>query len=65
MPFHSAQFALNEMGDEHIREASWVVQSVAGASAYMHGVDYSHEKFRGELKAMVEYIKRAAQEGQH
>jgi hypothetical protein len=28
----------------------------------MHGVDYSSEKFRGELKAMVEYIKRAAQE---
>ncbi len=65
MPFHSAQFALNEMGEEHIREASWVVQSVTGASAYIHGVDYSLEKFRGELQAMVEYIKRAAQEDQH
>jgi alkylhydroperoxidase/carboxymuconolactone decarboxylase family protein YurZ len=64
VPFHSAQFALDGMGDEHIREASWVVQSVTGASAYMHGVDYSQEKFRGELKAMVEYIKRAAQEEQ-
>jgi hypothetical protein len=64
VPFHSAQFALNEMGDEHIREASWVVQSVTGASAYIHGVDYSNEKFRAELKAMVEYIKRAAQEQQ-
>jgi hypothetical protein len=54
------------MGDEHIREASWVVQSVSGASAYIHGVDYSQEKFRGELQAMVEYIKRAAaQEDQH
>jgi hypothetical protein len=31
----------------------------------MHGVAYSQEKFRGELRAMVEYIKRAAQEGQH
>jgi hypothetical protein len=51
------------MGDEHIREASWVVQSVSGASAYLYGVDYSHEKFRGELRAMVEYIQRAAQEG--
>jgi hypothetical protein len=30
----------------------------------MHGVDYSQEKFRGELGAMVEYIKRAAQEEQ-
>jgi alkylhydroperoxidase/carboxymuconolactone decarboxylase family protein YurZ len=64
VPFHSAQFALDGMGEEHIREASWVVQSVAGASAYMHGADYSQEKFRGELRAMVEYIKRAAQEEQ-
>ena len=63
MPFHSAQFALNEMGEEHIREASWVVQSVTGASAYLYGVDYGSDKFRGELRAMVEYIQRAAQEG--
>ena len=63
MPFHSAQFALNEMGEEHIREASWVVQSVTGASAYLYGVDYSSDKFRGELRAMVEYIQRAAREG--
>ena len=62
MPFHSAQFALNEMGEEHIREASWVVQSVSGASAYMYGVDYDNEKFRDELREMVEYIKRTAQQ---
>jgi hypothetical protein len=36
---------------------------VTGASAYMYGVDYSNEKFREELRAMVEYIKRTAQEG--
>ena len=62
MPFHSAQFALNEMSEDHIKEASWVVQSVTGASAYMYGVDYSNEKFREELRAMVEHVKRAAQE---
>ena len=62
MPFHSAQFALNEMGEEHIREASWVVQSVSGASAYMYGIDYDNEKFRDELREMVEYIKRTAQQ---
>jgi AhpD family alkylhydroperoxidase len=62
VPFHSAQFALNGMTDEHIKEASWVVQSVTGASAYLYGVDYSNEKFREELRAMVEYIKRAAQD---
>jgi alkylhydroperoxidase/carboxymuconolactone decarboxylase family protein YurZ len=63
VPFHSAQFALNEMGDEHIKEASWVVQSVTGASAYMYGVDYKNEKFREELRAMVEHIKMQAQQG--
>jgi hypothetical protein len=50
------------MGDEHIKEASWVVQSVSGASAYMYGIDYSNEKFREELRAMVEHIKRTAQQ---
>jgi hypothetical protein len=60
VPFHSAQFALNEMGEEHIREASWVVQSVVGASAYMYGVDYDNAKFREELRAMVEHIKMQA-----
>jgi hypothetical protein len=45
------------MGDEHIREDSWAVQSVTGASGYLRGVDYSQEKFREEHKAMVEYIK--------
>jgi alkylhydroperoxidase/carboxymuconolactone decarboxylase family protein YurZ len=59
VPFHSAQFALNGMGDEHIKETSWVVQSVTGASAYLYGVDYN-ELFREELRVMVEYIKRAA-----
>jgi len=62
VPFHSAQFALNEMSDKHIKEASWVVQSVTGASAYLYGVDYNNEKFREELRAMVEYIKREAEE---
>jgi hypothetical protein len=51
------------MGDEHIKEASWVIQSVTGASAYMYGVDYNIEKVREELRAMVEYIEKAAQEG--
>ena len=50
------------MGDEHIKEASWVVQSVTGASAYMYGVDYKNEKFREELRAMVEHIKMQAQQ---
>jgi hypothetical protein len=47
-----------------IREASWVVQNVTGANAYVYGVDNGNEEFREELRAMVEYVKRAAQEEQ-
>lgn len=56
MPFHSAQFVLNEMSEEHIKEASWIFE-VTGASAFTYGVDYSNEKFREELRATIEYIK--------
>jgi len=50
------------MSDEHIKEASWVANSVTGASAYLHGVDYSREEFRQELGKAVEHIKKRAQE---
>jgi hypothetical protein len=48
------------MTDEHVKEASWVAQSVTGASAYLHGVGYSVEKFKEELERTVEYIKEPA-----
>jgi hypothetical protein len=60
VPFHKAQLALNGMNDEHVREASWVVQSVAGASAYLHGVDYSVGKFKEELERIMENVKEPA-----
>jgi hypothetical protein len=47
-----------------IEQAGWVVQSATGASAYVYGVDNGDEEFREELRAMVEYVKRAAQEEQ-
>jgi hypothetical protein len=28
----------------------------------MYGIDYDNEKFRDELREMVEYIKRTAQQ---
>ena len=61
MPFHTAQFALNGMDDEQVREASWVAQSVTGLSAYFYGIGYSHETFMQELDAIVEHIKKSAQ----
>ena len=51
------------MGDEHIKEASWVVQQVTGASAFLHGIDYSTEKFKQELNQAVEHIKSAQKGG--
>ena len=46
------------MSDEHIKEASWVANSVTGASAYLHGVDYNQDEFRQELGKAIEYIKK-------
>ena len=61
MPYHSAQLALHGMGEEHIKEASWVAQSVAGWSAYFYGIGYSKEAFVQELDAIVEHLKKSAQ----
>ena len=48
------------MGDEHIKEASWLVQSVVGISAYFYGIAYDMDTFMEELDAMMEYIKKSA-----
>ncbi len=50
------------MDDEHVKEASWVAQSVAGLSAYLYGIGYSQEKFMQEVDAIVEHIIKSAQE---
>ncbi len=47
------------MGDEHVQEASSVVQIIAGFSAYLYGVDYSLEQYTQELEATMEHIKSA------
>ena len=47
------------MGDEHVKEASSVVQIVAGFSVYYYGVGYSLEQLTEELEAIVEHIKSA------
>ncbi len=50
------------MGDDQIKEASWVVQSVAGASAYMHGIQYDQVRFGEEVNQIVEFLKRKQQQ---
>ena len=45
------------MSDEQIKEASWVVQGVAGASAYMYGVNYDEEKFKRDLDKALTNVK--------
>ena len=49
------------MGEEHVKEASWVVHNVIGSAAYLAGVDYDIKKFKQENDAAVEYIKKSAQ----
>ena len=61
MPFHSAQLALAGLEDEHLKEASWVAESVAGASAYMHGVGYDMQRFKQEVDTIVHYLKTKQQ----
>jgi len=51
--------ALSGFQDEQIKEAGWVVQSVAGASAYMYSTGYEPAEFRQELDRMVEHIRQA------
>ena len=50
------------MGDEHVKEASFVVHNVTGATAYLYAVHYDKETFMQELNAALEYIKKSAQE---
>jgi AhpD family alkylhydroperoxidase len=53
--FHAAQLALFGLDDDQIKEAAWVAQTVAGASAYLHGIRYSQETFEQELDRLAEY----------
>lgn len=51
------------MSDEQVKEASWVVHSVTGASAYLYGVAYPPEKFKEELERVVTHISKAMMAG--
>ena len=55
--FHTEQLRLSGMTDEQITEAAGAVQQSTGASAYLHGIDYSVDKFKQELNAAVMHIK--------
>jgi hypothetical protein len=46
------------VGEEEIKEASWAVQAVSGSSAYLYGIDYSKEKFKEEVRATIEHVKK-------
>jgi len=50
------------MGEEQVKEASWVAQSVTGLSAYLYGTAVNVEHFEQTLEKIVEYIKKSAQE---
>ena len=48
------------MGDQEITEAANSVQQVVGTSAYLHGIDYSPERFKRELSIMADHARRKA-----
>jgi hypothetical protein len=54
--------ALGGLDDEQIKEAAWTVQSVTGASAYAHGVNYDHDVWRKELDRAVAHVKAQMQQ---
>jgi hypothetical protein len=45
------------MNEEQITEAAAVVQVATGVSAYLHGIGYSLDKFKEELRVSVDHIK--------
>ena len=59
IPFHAAQLDMAGMNEEHLKEASWAVQSVTGLSSYLYGVSYDMNKFSKELDQIVEHIKNS------
>ena len=44
------------MGEAEVQEAAAAAAQVVGFSAYLHGVQYSVERFKQELDAAVAYI---------
>ena len=49
---HAAQMLRHGMTYEHVKEASWMVQSVVGASAFLHGISYSAEQFKRDVRIL-------------
>ena len=45
------------MTEDQITEAAGAVNQSTGTSAYLHGIDYSVDKFKQELNATVNHIK--------
>ncbi len=48
------------MSEEEITEAAAAVQVTIGVSAYLHGINYSLDKFLNELRASADHIKTQA-----
>jgi hypothetical protein len=49
--------ALNGFDADQIKEAGWVAQSVAGASAYLYSTGYDQTRFENEVNQIAEHIK--------
>ena len=47
------------MGDEQVKEASWVAQYVTGLASYLYGIRYDQGQAKEELEQIVEHIKQS------
>jgi AhpD family alkylhydroperoxidase len=58
--FHTEMARLNGATDEEIEDALHYTKSTTGWSTYINGSQVDLDVFRGEVKAMVEYIRKAS-----
>ena len=56
------QLALYGMGEDQVKEAGWVAQTVTGTSSYLYGIGYDQDRFRKDLDAVVAHAEKSAQE---
>lgn len=45
------------MSEEQIKEAAGTVQQSVGVSSYLHGINYSVDRFKQELEASMRHAK--------
>ncbi len=61
--FHTEAAKLNGATDAEIEEAVHFAKETAGWSAYLNGLQFDFEKFREELRGVMDFVKKSAKPG--